>query len=171
MRIKAYADTAGGTAELSAAQFSTPPTLDVTGTNGETTVQPHVGWNGRLTTRAQLYAGTTTTGKLTGADPDDGFKQHPHTSPSAVKHRIHVPEGAAFTRVAIFEADHLSDSNLDLYAFRTDGTLAEALTAPGSAKHIDLPPGDYDVYLVQYELPQGATGQDYRLWTWPSRRG
>jgi hypothetical protein len=153
-----------------AAQFSAPSTLDVTGESGETTVQPHVGWTGKLVTRAALYAGRTMTGRLTGADPDEHFEQHPHTSAAVVKHRIHVPAGAAFTRVATFENDHVAGSDLDLYAFLLDGSLVDSgpptWAIPGLAEHIDLPPGDYDVYVVQYELPEGVTAQDYRLWSW-----
>ncbi|WP_280883509.1 hypothetical protein [Streptomyces pseudovenezuelae] len=29
----------------------------------------------------------------------------------------------------------------------------------------DLPPGDYDVYVLQYRLPAGTTSQQYTLWS------
>lgn len=33
------------------------------------------------------------------------------------------------------------------------------------------PPGDYDVYVLQYELPAGVTSQQYTLWTYGVGQG
>ncbi|WP_232030155.1 alpha/beta fold hydrolase [Streptomyces lincolnensis] len=122
-------------------------------------------WTGSLTAKAALYTGEKTSGTLTGTDQSD-FSASRHTNDAVVKHRIHVPEGAAFTRVAITSADHLPGSDIDLYAFDTAGNHVGRWPGIRSDEHVDLPPGDYDVYVVQYQLPTGATSQQYTLWSW-----
>lgn len=150
------------------ARLAAPETVDAPAASGQVTVTPQVGWTGRLVTRATLYQGTVMTGTLTGTDAE--IPNRPETSPAVMKRRVHVPEGAALTRLAIFGRDHLAGSDLDLYVFRDDGTFVgewgTTVVVPGSDEHVDLPPGDYDAYLVQFELPEGATSQDYRLWSW-----
>ncbi|MGJ5797940.1 hypothetical protein ACSCB1_01945 [Streptomyces europaeiscabiei] len=122
-----------------------------------------VGWTGELTAKAALYTAKKTTGTLTGTDQSD-FSESQHTNDAVAKHRVHVPEGAAFTRVAITAADHLPGSDIDLYAFDTAGNQIGRPDA-GSDEHTDLPPGDYDVYVLQYKLPAGTTSQQYTLWS------
>ncbi|GHH82306.1 S8 family serine peptidase [Streptomyces capitiformicae] len=129
-----------------------------------------VGWTGSLTAKAALYTGKKTTGTLTGTDTSD-FPKSPHTNDAVVKHRIHVPEGAAFTRLAITSADHLPGSDIDLYVFDTAGKHIGRWPGPDSDEHTDLPPGDYDVYVLQYQLPAGASSQQYTLWTWEVGQG
>ncbi|WP_416979608.1 hypothetical protein [Streptomyces sp. T028] len=52
-------------------------------------------------------------------------------------------------------ADHLAGSDLDLYAFDADGNLVDSDVTATADEHVDLPPGDYDVYVVPYSLPAG----------------
>ncbi|WP_327723517.1 hypothetical protein [Streptomyces europaeiscabiei] len=93
------------------------------------------------------------------------------TNDAVVKHHVHVPAGTPFTRFAITSADHVPGSNLDLYAFDTDGNHVGDRAGPGSDEHVDLPPGDYAVYVLQYELPAGTTSQQYTLWSWKVGQG
>lgn len=154
---------------LRAALFAAPDEVTVTG--GDTaTLTAGVGWSGELTAKASLHTGEKTTGTLTGTD-QSAFGENQHTGDAAVKHRVHVPEGAAFTRFALTSADHVPGSDLDLYAFDTKGNHVGAWADAGSDEHVDLPPGDYDVYVVQYELPAGTTGQQYTLWSWKVGQG
>ncbi|WEH16670.1 S8 family serine peptidase [Streptomyces sp. VNUA24] len=154
---------------LRAALFAAPDEVTVTG--GDTaTLTAGVGWRGELTAKASLYTGEKTTGTLTGTD-QSAFWESQHTGDAAVKHRVHVPEGAAFTRFALTSADHVPGSDLDLYAFDTKGNHVGAWADAGSDEHVDLPPGDYDVYVVQYDLPAGTTSQRYTLWSWKVGQG
>ncbi|WSQ14297.1 S8 family serine peptidase [Streptomyces sp. NBC_01231] len=149
---------------LRSVAFSAPREATVTGT-GSATLRTGVDWNGELTAKASLYTGEKTTGTLTGTDQAD-FTMSQRTNDAVVKHRVHVPAGVPFTRFAITSADHVPGSNLDLYAFDTDGNHVGDWAGPGSDEHVDLPPGDYDVYVLQYELPAGTTSQQYTLWSW-----
>ncbi|WP_406197688.1 S8 family serine peptidase [Streptomyces europaeiscabiei] len=158
---------------LSAERIQAPAEVTVTGGEGSTgpvTLTPGIGWKGRLTTEVTgLYAGERTTGTLTGTDTT-AFWDSQHENAAVVRHRIHVPEGA-FTRVAVTAADHVPGSDLDLYAFDTDGDHVGEWADVGSDEHADLPPGDYDVYVLQYELPAGTTAQQYTLWSWKVGQG
>ncbi|MDQ1046331.1 S8 family serine peptidase [Streptomyces sp. V4I2] len=143
-------------------RFAAPNEVTATGQDS-VKLTAGVGWTGELTAKAALYTATKTTGTLTGTDKSD-FPESPHTNDAVVKHRVHVPEGAAFTRVAITAADHLPGSDIDLYVFDTAGNQIGRPDA-GSDEHTDLPPGDYDVYVLQYRLPAGTTSQQYTLWS------
>ncbi|MER7402010.1 S8 family serine peptidase [Streptomyces sp. NPDC000070] len=124
------------------------------------------GWNGDLTaTTTGLYAGEKTTGTLRGVYKD-GVDEAPPASDAIAKVRVHVPQDTEVTRVATTSADHLPGTDLDMYAFGTDGRLVEMSAKAESDEHVDLPPGDYDVYIVQYSLPEGATSQQFTFWTW-----
>ncbi|WP_328506685.1 S8 family serine peptidase [Streptomyces sp. NBC_00391] len=154
---------------LRAVLFSAPNEVTVTGGDAAT-LTAGVGWTGELTAEASLYTGEKTTGTLTGTDQSP-FWESQHTNDAAVKHRVHVPEGAPFTRFAITSADHLPGSDIDLYAFDTQGNHVGEWADVGSDEYVDLPPGDYDVYVVQYELPAGTTSQQYTLWSWKVGQG
>lgn len=154
---------------LRSVAFSAPEEVAVTG-GDSATLKAGVDWNGELTAKASLYTGEKTTGTLTGTDQAD-FTMSQRTNDAVVKHRVHVPGGAPFTRFAITSADHVPGSNIDLYAFETDGNHVGDWAGPGSDEHVDLPPGDYDVYVLQYELPAGTTSQQYTLWSWKVGQG
>ncbi|GGW35815.1 S8 family serine peptidase [Streptomyces caelestis] len=140
-------------------------TLGVDGTRS-TAFTVQAGWNGDLTaTTTGLYAGEKTTGTLRGVYKD-GVDEAPPASDAIAKVRVHVPQDTEVTRVATASADHLPATDLDMYAFDTDGQLFDMSAKAGSDENIDLPPGDYDVYVVQYSLPEGATSQQLTLWTW-----
>ncbi|MGI5423886.1 S8 family serine peptidase [Streptomyces sp. CA-179760] len=154
---------------LRSVPFSAPDEVTVTG-GDSATLRTRVSWNGELTAKASLYTGEKTTGTLTGTDQAD-FTMSQRTNDAVVKHRVHVPAGAPFTRFAITSADHVPGSDLDLYAFDTDGNHVGDWAGAGSDEHVDLPPGDYDVYVLQYILPAGTTSQQYTLWSWKVGQG
>ncbi|BBC34810.1 hypothetical protein SGFS_061040 [Streptomyces graminofaciens] len=149
--------------------FAEPKEVTVTGTDSAT-LTPGAGYDGELTARAELYTGVKATGTLTGTDQSD-FWESQHENEAVVKSRVHVPKGSGFTRLAVREADHLPGSDIDLYVFDTAGNHIGAWPGVGSDEHVDLPPGDYDVYVLQYELPAGTAGQQYTLWTWKVGQG
>lgn len=54
------------------------------------------------------------------------------------------------------------------------GNHVGAWADAGSDEQVDLPPGDYDVYVVyvvQYDLPAGTTSRRYTLWSWKVGQG
>ncbi|MEU1517549.1 S8 family serine peptidase [Streptomyces sp. NPDC005811] len=154
---------------LRAALFGTPKEVDVVG-HDSVTVTSHVSWNGELTARAELNADSRITGTLYGTEQSD-FPGLPPASDAVAKTHIHVPENAPFTRVAISATDHLPGSDLDLYAFDKSGQLVGPWPGSGSDEHADLPPGDYDIYVVQFALPEGVTQQPYTLRVWKVGQG
>ncbi|QNP68574.1 S8 family serine peptidase [Streptomyces roseirectus] len=141
------------------------------GATGSVALAPKPGWDGTLTTAVNgLYAGTAETGTLTGTNPDFAPGRSPLPA-ATIRTRITVPEGTELARVAIRSADHLPGSDLDLWVLDKNGdNLVNLVT--GNDEHVDLTePGTYDVYLNQYALPQGATGQTYTLRTWLIGKG
>ncbi|MDX2548631.1 S8 family serine peptidase [Streptomyces sp. WI04-05B] len=154
---------------LRSVALSAPKEAVVTG-GDSATLRPAVDWNGELTAKASLYTGEKTTGTLTGTDQAD-FTMSQGTNDAVVKHHVHVPAGTPFTRFAITSADHVPGSNLDLYAFDTNGNHIGDWAGPGSDEHVDLPPVDYDVYVRQSELPTGTTSQQYTVRSWKVGQG
>ncbi len=152
---------------LRAARLSVPDELTVTG--GKTTVAlaTRIGWTGRLTaTTTGLYAGEKHTGTLTGVDKEGHAEAPPSESGAIKKVRVHVPRDTRLARVAVFSSDHLRGSDLDLFVYDKDGKQVSPSPVEGSDEHADLPPGDYDAYVVQYALPDGTRSQQFTLWTW-----
>ncbi|MDX3716579.1 S8 family serine peptidase [Streptomyces caniscabiei] len=142
------------------------------GGSGSAALTAYADRAGDLTaTTKGLYAGKKTTGTLTGTNPDVDFISRPRPSDAVAKVRIQVPKGAAFTRVAVTSANHLPGSDLDMYVFDADGEPFGRFPGTGSDEQNDLPSGTYDVYIVQYALPPGATRQSYTLWTWRVGQG
>ncbi|WP_371661092.1 S8 family peptidase [Streptomyces sp. NBC_00280] len=153
------------TVALRAVPIAAPATATGTGATGSVTLTPKAGWKGTFTTTVNgLYAGTTRTGTLTGADRDFG-PPPAQLAPSAVKTEIVVPEGSTLARVALRSADHVAGSDVDLWVYDKDRNL---LSNPddGNDEQVDLTPGTYEVYVNQYALPEGVTSQTYTLHTW-----
>jgi subtilisin family serine protease len=148
---------------LRAARLAAPGEIALT---GERSLPLAVGadWKGELTARAELYKAEKITGTLTGEDPD--FFSHPGAGDAAARIPVHVPEGAPFTRVAVDPADHLPGSIVNVAAFDNNGVEVSPEPQIGSQDYLDLPPGDYDVYVVQYHLPKGTDSQRYTLRLW-----
>ncbi|MDX3453920.1 S8 family peptidase [Streptomyces sp. ME02-8801-2C] len=150
---------------LRAKQLTAPGTATGENATGSVVLSPQAGWKGTFTTKVNgLYAGTTKTGTLTGTAPDFGPPPAQLTSAS-VKTEITVPEGTALARVALRSADLLPGSDVDLWVFDKDRNL---LSHPdeGNDEQVDLGPGTYTVYVNQFALPEGVTGQPYTLHTW-----
>ncbi|GKQ39032.1 hypothetical protein ALMP_55610 [Streptomyces sp. A012304] len=131
---------------------------------GSVTLTSRTGYRGTLTTTVNgLYAGTTSTGTLTGDHPDMSASPLP---PSVAKLKVTVPEGTLLARLAIQSRGFLPGSDIDLDVHDADGNVY-SMAGEGSDEHVDLPgPGTYDVYVSQYALPPGATSQKYTLHTW-----
>ncbi|MFI5800215.1 protease inhibitor I9 family protein [Streptomyces sp. NPDC051677] len=127
-------------------------------------------WKGELTARAELYKSEKITGTLTGEDPSN-FAADPHTGDAVAKVPVHVPDGAPFTRVGVYAADHVPGSKMSLYAFDGNGVRIFPGPQTGSDDYLDLPPGDYDVYVVQEDMPKGTDSQQYTLRLWKVGQG
>lgn len=153
------------TVALRATRFAAPALAISGDATGSLTLAPKAGWTGTFTTTVNgLDAGTTRTGTLTGTDPD--FGPPPATLPaSAAKTELTVPEGTTLARVAIRADEHLAGSDLDLYVYDKDRNLLSSPNS-GNDEHADLAPGTYEVYVVQFSLPEGVTSQPYTLHTW-----
>ncbi|MEU1514915.1 S8 family serine peptidase [Streptomyces sp. NPDC005811] len=130
-----------------------------------TTLTVRADWKGELTARAELYTSETITGTLTGEDPSN-FAADPHTGDAVAKVPVHVPDGAPFTRVGVYAADHVPGSKMSLYAFDGNGVRIFPGPQTGSDDYLDLLPGDYDVYVVQEDMPKGIDSQQYTLRLW-----
>ncbi len=142
---------------LRAARIAAPAEIALTGERS-TQLTVRTEWKGELTARAELYRDERITGTLTGEDQD--FLSNPHAGDAAAKIPVHVPEGAPFTRVGVDAADHVPGSKVFLAVFDQNGGRLP------SGDYADLPPGDYDVYVVQYDTPEGTDSQRYTLRLW-----
>lgn len=154
------------TVALRATRINVPGEARGQGVTGSVTPTPKSGFEGTFTTSVNgLYAGTTETGTLTGTQTSfDPSK----LTPAVARTEVTVPEGTDFARVAILSSDYLKGSDMDLWVYdkgdKDDNELAYPIN--GSDEHADLKPGTYEVYVVQYLLPEGITSQKYTLHTW-----
>ncbi|MGW1274101.1 S8 family serine peptidase, partial [Streptomyces sp. NPDC002491] len=148
---------------LRAARVAAPVGIALTGERS-TQLTVRADWTGELTARAELYASEKITGTLTGEDQD--FPSDPRPGDAAAMIPVHVPQGAPFTRVAADPADHVPGTSVFLYAFDENGVLIPSEPQIGSGDYVDLPPGDYEVYVVQYDMPKDTDSQQYTLRLW-----
>ena len=149
-----------------------PTAAMLAGAAGSTGLAVRTGYSGTLTAvpyglTAATIVERTLTGTTTTFDASD-----PAAGPAVAKIRVSVPDGTAIARVATYAADYGQGADLDLYAYRPDGTLVGQSGSSTADESVDLPgPGDYDVYAVQFALPDGVDRQTVRLNTFavPSR--
>jgi subtilisin family serine protease len=120
------------------------------------------GFSGTLTTRGYgLAPSTVETAHLTGADQAFAISA-PAASASVAKFTVTVPPGSHLARFSTFDADNGPGSDLDLYAYRK-GVLIDHSAGGTAEESVDLEtPGTYDVYLVQFALPDGVPAQDVK---------
>ncbi|MET8979981.1 S8 family peptidase [Streptomyces sp. NPDC004539] len=149
---------------LRAARVAAPLDIALEGARS-TAVTVRADWAGQLTARAELYESEKITGTLTGEEPSQ-IAEAPQPGDAVAKIPVHVPEGAPFTRAGVYAADHVPGSKMSLYAFDENGARVFPGPQTGPDDHVDLPPGDYDVYVVQEHMPEGIDTQQYTLRLW-----
>jgi subtilisin family serine protease len=146
--------------------LSAPAVVNGSGSSGSQQVKVQAGFNGAVTAAPfGLVAPDVRTAHLAG--PDAGFNEDtPAASPTVAKFSVTVPAGSRFARVATYGGDYRTGTDLDLYVYPA-GSIEKfgASAGGGSDEGIELPPGTYDVYVVQYQLAQGIDEQDVKLYT------
>jgi hypothetical protein len=146
-----------------AVALAAPPLINGSGTAGSMQVSVRGGYDGRLTAAPYgLAASTVHTGRLVGND--SGFDPDaPAASATVLRVQRTVPAGTKLVRFATYDADHVPGSDMDLYVYRS-GLLVGVSAGGTSDETVTLTEsGSYDVYVVQFALPSGATEQLAKL--------
>jgi hypothetical protein len=143
--------------------LSAPAELFETGTSGEARVDVRGGYAGEVVARGYgLVPSSVSVDRLVGGD--DGFNPAaPSVRPAVAKVSVTVPEGSKVARFATFAADHVPGSDIDLYVYRSGTLVGESAGGTAEESVTVAEPGDYDVYVVQFAIPEGLTEQDVRL--------
>jgi subtilisin family serine protease len=144
-----------------------PAALVRSTTAGSADLAVRAGFRGTLTATAfGLAPSTVTTQHLVGALTTFN-RANPAAGPAVGKVTVTVPAGTKLARFATFAADVLPETDIDMFVYQagtanlvgaSSGNTAEEAVTVSAA-------GVYDVYLVQFALPAGATEQDVRLHT------
>jgi hypothetical protein len=121
------------------------------------------GFNGTLASKAYgLTAAKVVTKELVGTEPNFN-PDAPAEGPAVAKVPFTVPAGSALARVGTYGADYGAGTDLDVFVYDKTGALV-GQSAGGSAQEtVDLPAGDYDVYVVQFALPGNTDKQTMKL--------
>jgi subtilisin family serine protease len=143
--------------------LSAPAEIAGTGTSGSTTVQIRGGYLGKVDAHGYgLVPSSVSTKKLVGNDA--GFDSgKPAASATVAKSTVSVPAGSKVARFATFSADHAAGSDIDLYVYRSGTLVGESAGGTADESITVTQSGDYDVYVVQFALPEGVTEQDVKM--------
>lgn len=147
--------------------------------SGTTSIDIEFGYDGAYQARLSGLAAPTS---YTGTVIDDPLKYYTLITDDAAlpdfirRHRISVPPGTRYLRVALAATDADHDDDLDLYLQCPDGSCPGGVRALASASDaetevIDLlnpTPGEYlvDIHGFLVDDPPGGTGAGYELGVW-----
>ncbi len=147
--------------------LAAPVEVEGTGTSGSAALQVTPGYSGTLTAiPAGLVASTVDRLRLTGTETDFDTSA-PVVGPAVGRVALTVPAGTRLARAATFDADHPAGTDVDLFAYRAGTNTLVASSGGGTAEEeVTLPPGAYDIYVVQFALPEGVTALDVVHHSW-----
>jgi hypothetical protein len=143
--------------------LSAPAEVVETGASGSASLELRGGYAGEVTARGYgLVPSSVSAKRLVGGD--DGFNPSaPSVRPAVAKVSVTVPDASLAARFATYTADHVPGSDIDLYVYRSGTLVGESAGGTAEESVTVTEPGDYDVYVVQFALPEGLTEQDVRL--------
>lgn len=144
-----------------------PALVSGEGVSGSKQVTVKAGYTGSASAAAfGLVKPEVRTAHLAGSDGGAFNEDDPATSETVAKFTLTVPAGTRYTRIATYGGDYPAGTDIDLHVYPTGSKEKFAESAGGAADEaVQLPPGTYDVYVVQYGLAQGVDEQDVKLYT------
>ncbi len=147
--------------------LAAPVEVEGTGTSGSAALSITPGYTGTLTaTPAGLVASTVDRLHLVGTETDFDTSA-PAVGPAVGRVALTVPAGTLLARAATFDADHPAGTDVDLFAYRAGTNTLVASSGGGTAEEqVTLPPGSYDIYVVQFALPAGVNELDVVHHSW-----
>jgi subtilisin family serine protease len=145
-----------------------PAETQQSGASGSTSLQIRTGFGGTLTaTGFGLDASTVTPMHLVGTEQafDD---TNPQAGPAVGKVTVTVPTGTKVARTATRDADYADQVDLDVYAYEAGTSNLVGVSAGATAEEMVALPqaGSYDIYVVQFGLPDGTTELDVKHHRW-----
>jgi subtilisin family serine protease len=145
-----------------AVPLAAPAEVRQTGVSGNTSLSVRPGYAGTLTSAARgLVEGAVTAQNLTGTNGSFPISA-PVTGPAVMKVDFTIPAGTKLGRVATFDSDYAAGSDLDLYVYR-NGALVGQSGGGTSEENVDLGPGTYSAYVVQFATPAGVNTQNAKV--------
>jgi subtilisin family serine protease len=147
--------------------MAVPASLVRSTASGSADLAVRAGFHGTLTATAFGLAPSTVTNQHLVGVYTTFNRASPTTGPAVGKVTVTVPAGTKLARFGTFAADMLPSTDIDLYVYRAGTANLVGVSAAGGAEEAVTvsAAGTYDVYLVQFALPSGATEQDVRLHT------
>ncbi len=151
-------------------QLAAPASVSGEGVSGSTTYEVGFGYNGPLTAAAHgLEAAGTVTNTVVD-DPTNDINTALSTGVGVNFEFVEVPEGTAFTRIALFDDYTDGDDDLDLYVFGPASAgypFVGGSGSPTSAEQVDLTAPAAGTYLVAVHGWQtDGPDAEYTLFDW-----
>jgi subtilisin family serine protease len=142
--------------------MSRPSDITGTGISGSATIAVRGGYRGVVTARPfGLAASTVETAHLVGSDHT--FKPTaPAASSTVHKFSVTVPVGTKTAQFATYAKEHAPNCDIDLYVYRAGALVGQSVGGTADESVTVNTAGSYDVYVVQYALPDGVTEQDVK---------
>jgi subtilisin family serine protease len=137
-----------------------PPEVSGTGTSGSIAVKVQPGYTGTLTaTPHGLVEDDDTSHALTGTNTSFN-PAAPAAGPAVAKVTVDAT-GSRLARFATYDADYAPGMDIDLFVYTAGTTTLVGQSAGGTAEEavtFTAPSGSYDIYVVLFAQPGGATG-------------
>jgi subtilisin family serine protease len=148
--------------------LSVPKSISGSGASGSTVVAAKAGYAGTLTAAPHgLVASTVTTLHVDGTEPNFNTAA-PAAGTGVGKTTVTVPAGTRLAQFATFESDYAMGTDIDLFVYQAGTSNLVGFSAGGTASETVAlsAAGSYDVYVVAFALPPGATSVDIQHNHW-----
>ena len=144
--------------------IAAPVEVSVSGTSGSSALSVMPGYTGTLTAAARgLAQATSTPHNLTGAETNFNTSA-PAPGPAVAKLTVTVPAGSRLTRFATYDSDYPAGTDIDLFVYNQGSSTLRFSSAGGTAEEsvTTTATGSFDIYVVLFAQPGGATGPVHR---------
>jgi subtilisin family serine protease len=147
--------------------LAAPAEVTGTGVSGSQPITVKPGFTGTLTAKPfGLTPSVVTTARLTGIEQDFDTAA-PAAGPAVLKTTVTIPAGTKVGRLATFDSQYPEGTDLDLFVYAPGTSTLLGASAGATAEEVinGVPPGTYDVYVVQFATAVPGNTQDVHLHT------
>ncbi|HEX6499870.1 MAG TPA: S8 family serine peptidase [Micromonosporaceae bacterium] len=152
--------------------LAAPGAVSGTGTSGSSSLSIRSGYTGTLTATANGLVPASVDSQHVDGVQQSFDTAHPAAGTGVAAFPVTVPTGTKLARFQTLSGDYGSGADVDMFVYNSSGRLVGYSAGGSATETVTLTAaGTYTVYLVQFALPSGVSGQDLKLYHWAVASG